>query len=273
MPRTFVASITAAAIVLAVFIGCIPVLNQHLHWNIWIFIPVSGMLFGAAFAWLQFMCAKFARKPLQMRTIWILAAGTAVAYFSTEIGRYYSLVVPLYGSDVLSDGDYPIHQLVSFAEFVTLSLSASTIRSFHFGEINLGGAGTAVSSVIDLIGAGLGALVTFSSLVASTPFCLRCSRYMRIIRTFDIHLSPESVAESIQTRVLELSRQSRLMELEELLRGLSDVPSEHCRSKISVNECICNGCNTKALTGKFLRVERNDWLDVAGGAFSTARQS
>lgn len=273
MSRLFSASIAAAAVVLGVVIGCVPVLNQHLHWNIWLFIPVSGMLFGAALAWLQFICAKFAHIPLQIRTTWILAVGIAAAYFSTEVGRYYSLLVPVVGSDVLPDGDYPIHQLVSFAEFVKLSLGASTIHSLHLGEITLGATGTAVSHAIDLIGAGLGAIVTFSSLIASTPFCSRCTRYMRNVRTLDIHLAPEAGPESIQAEVLALSQQGRLVELEELLRGLADEPSERCRNAISVSECICNGCQTRVLTGKFLRIERNDWVDVPNGFFSTARQS
>ncbi len=31
---------------LGVGLGYIPVINQHLHWNFWFIIPVSGLIFG-----------------------------------------------------------------------------------------------------------------------------------------------------------------------------------------------------------------------------------
>ena len=48
-------------IALGFVLGYIPGLNEHLHWNLWYVVPVSGLLFGCAVGGLQFFyCRPFA---------------------------------------------------------------------------------------------------------------------------------------------------------------------------------------------------------------------
>ena len=56
----FLGLLTACVLVIAagIGIGATPFVNEYLHWNLWFVIPVSGLLLGAGFGWVQFQIAR-----------------------------------------------------------------------------------------------------------------------------------------------------------------------------------------------------------------------
>jgi hypothetical protein len=250
MIRMLTTLMTVAAILLGIGIGCIPFLMDCLHWN-YLLIPIGGALFGAAFAWLEFLCARGMRKAVSIKQARVLALGIVVAYFATDIGVYLSARIPVRDSTVLTDGTYPLRELLSFVDYMTLRLDSSAFVTRHMGTIKLGQAGTVLQYLYDLVAAGVGAFLMFRGLLSAMPYCERCARYMKVKRSFVAYLPPGSDVAELIAKIRVLSRGGRRDDLLGLLQALpNDNEDEVYRNRVSATECVCPGCKAAALTGK-----------------------
>ena len=72
------------AIAAGVGIGCIPVVNENLHWNIWFVVPISGFVLGLGFGWLQFGVAWKLGTSVRGMTTVLMGAAAVAAYLGTE---------------------------------------------------------------------------------------------------------------------------------------------------------------------------------------------
>jgi hypothetical protein len=268
----FVIVSSLVAIALGMAVGCVPILNQHLHWNFWIIVPLSGMIFGLIFASMQFAAGRLLQIHITIRQARLLSIGIVLAYFTTDIGIYLSAAIPISNHDSLPDGLYPIRDLVSFLGYMSIRLGSASMHSLNFGTLRFGETGTIVHYLFDLLGAGLGAFFTFQPLISDAAFCKKCARYMKATQRFDIYLLPDEDVDGIRSSIRQLGERNGHDELALLLKELPNkAGDERCRARISSTLSACRQCGAKALTGRLFQIERNDWLEVPESAFSTSR--
>src|SRR5882762_3045231 len=76
-------------------LGSIPVVNEHLHWNFWFIIPVSGLLFGMAAGFLQFWSCYALNQKVSGANMFILALAGLVGYVFVDYGIFLSTTIHL----------------------------------------------------------------------------------------------------------------------------------------------------------------------------------
>lgn len=251
-------------------LGCVPFLNEHLHWNVWVVVPISGLFIGAGLAWIAFWAHAFLGVAMTPALRIAACASVVVGYFATNFGAYYTTPIAVHGVQGIADGEYTLSQLVPLGEFLKMVFGESTIgrgsASLHFGA-----AATVVSSLVDLAGAGLAGFGVLRSLEFVHPLCRGCSRLMKLVRKFGIR--PPSRKESLE----ELFRTIRTHveggdhpALTKYLYGLARA-GQNAKSalRISVHERACAGCReTSTIVRVFKKNERRQWIEDRGLAHS-----
>jgi hypothetical protein len=271
--RMFVALASAFALLLGLLLGSVSPFNEYLHWNLWVFLPVSGMLFGAALAFSQSLAAQKFRLRIPSRTAALLSTSTVLAYFSTDIGLYLTSTASVGEVPGLPDGDYRIWQLISFVEYMQVRLGASSIRTLQLGIFELGSAGTALSYSLDLAAVGLSSWITFQNLSFSSPYCESCARHMDVTRGMETCFPPGTDLAEVQCKLLELGVDGGCDAVLTFLGSFAELDDpEACRAKVSLGRASCPMCSAQAVSGKFFRIERFDWLEVSELEFSIQGQ-
>jgi hypothetical protein len=78
-----------ASLLIGFVLGCIPVVNEHLHWNLWYIVPISGLALGALIGRIQFgICYRVNQKVAGV-VIVVLAAAAMVGYATVDYGTYF----------------------------------------------------------------------------------------------------------------------------------------------------------------------------------------
>jgi len=253
-------------------IGATPFVQEHLHWNLWFVIPISGLLFGAGLAWLQFMSSYALGNHVNKKTATVFCVSAVVAYFATEIGTYLTLSVPISGVEGVPDGDYKISSFWSFYDYMSYRLGSSTISSMKgHGSFEMGAAGTSVSFVVDLLGAAIGAFGTFLTLIPLYPFCARCACYKKRHHLYKIQpKAGEATLGSVLTSIAEVCQKQDHRGLVKLLASLErDHQDKKSHIQISADERFCPKCREATVVGKVLKQQGNDWKELSELAFGT----
>src|SRR5438105_1591273 len=116
-----------AAVLIGFGLGSIPKVNEHLHWNLWCFIPVSGLMLGMGLAWMQFYCCYVLNQPINgWRTV-VLALAACVSYVAVDYGIYHSTTIPVKDVVGIPDGDYRLSEVVSFPQYMQWRLGSSSV--------------------------------------------------------------------------------------------------------------------------------------------------
>jgi hypothetical protein len=111
-------------------LGSIPVVNEHLHWNLWFIIPVSGMLFGMATGFLQFWsCYALNQQITRAHLLGILPLAGLLGYALVDYGTFLTTTVHLKDVQNLPEGDYKLSDLITFAGYMAWRLGSSTIKA------------------------------------------------------------------------------------------------------------------------------------------------
>jgi len=269
----FVAGITLLTVLLGLALGSISPINEHLHWNLWLFLPISGMVFGAFVSWVQFSSARALQVPISRRIAAMLTLGIMLAYFSTDIGLYYSLHIDINVSENLPDGSYRIRDLVSFFDYMGLRLGASSVNNLQTGILELGTAGTTLSYIVDLLAVGLIAWFTFRKLSFELPYCGKCARYMANIETEEVLLPFGTSIGAIRKDIDELiSHGEREAVLSLLHKFAATEDFERCRGKVALNQASCNICGAQTVSGVFHQIERFGWVEISGSSFTILQE-
>jgi hypothetical protein len=164
-------------------IGSTPFLQDHLHWNIWFVIPVSGVIFGTALGWLQFIGCYLLGVRVTFGLAIILSAIVAGAYFATDVGMYLTLKTSVMGSGI----PIKIHDLLSFQDYMSYRLGDTTVESLRsHTTIEIGSTVHTISFIFDLIGAALGGFLGISILFPKYSFCEQCDTYKKHQRRYKI---------------------------------------------------------------------------------------
>jgi len=152
-------------------VGCVPILNEHLHWNVWFVIPISGALFGLGAAWLEFLFCRLLRIRITPATQAILIGAAVLSYFATEYGTYVSTSVTISAANGRGEQIVRIADLIPFLQYLGLRLGSSALGGdAHRAMLELGGVGTTLHFVADLIGAALGAGGMLIGLARAMPY-------------------------------------------------------------------------------------------------------
>src|SRR5215813_76690 len=96
------------SLVLGIGLGSIPGLNEHLHWNLWFVIPISGLLFGMLTGWIQFGTCYLLNRKIERSTLLLLPVAAAIGYASVDYSIYLSTTVHLKDVRGLPEGDYKL---------------------------------------------------------------------------------------------------------------------------------------------------------------------
>ncbi len=178
LPAVFV------TLVFGVVLGCIPGVKNHLHWNLWVIIPISGIVLGVAFGAIQFGIAYWLNLKTTGGVMLMLAAAGAIGFAATDVGFYVSSHVPVQGVEGIADGDHALRELMSFPEFMQVKLGGSTLRarpgaSSDGTGVEVGAVGTTISYFVDLLGAFVATLLTIFAMASDRPFCDPCGTYKK----------------------------------------------------------------------------------------------
>lgn len=263
---------TLLSVAIGFAIGCIPFVNEHLHWNLWFVIPISGLVLGIGLGWLQFMGCYVLGTRVTTKTAIIFSLSSVVGYLATDVGTYLTLSVPISGVKGVPDGDYKMSSLLSFSDYMSLRLGSSTISSTRgHGSFEMGATGTRLSFAADLLGAGLGAFGTLLALIPQYPFCARCDCYKKQQHLYNILPRPDEASlRGVINSIAELCQKQDHRGLVKLLAGLE---KEHQDKKshiqISADERFCPKCREATILGKVLRQEGNEWKEISELSFST----
>jgi hypothetical protein len=267
--------VAAASVALGFAIGCIPVVQEHLHLNIWIIVPVSGLILGMGFGWLQFQGCLILGKRVTTKIAICLAVVSVVAYLATEVGTYATLKVQISGVETLPDGKYKISSLFSFSDYMSNRLGATTIKSLRGqATVEIGGKVKKVSFAVDLLGAVLGALGTLLVLIAQHPFCAPCNVYKKRHHLYNIRPEPdETTLRGVINSIGEVCKKQSHGELVRLLRMLESTHQDKTSHiHISADSRYCPDCREATILGKVLRLEGNAWKEISDLAFSATHQ-
>ena len=261
------------AIAAGVGIGCIPVVNENLHWNIWFVVPISGFVLGLGFGWLQFGVAWKLGTSVRGMTTVLMGAAAVAAYLGTDLGTWLTLIVPVAGVDGIPDGDYPLRELVSFGAYMNANLESSSISgpgSSGGGALEFGMMGTTISFFADLAGCAAGAVAGLWIGADAIPFCERCARYTQREQLQEIALAEETAVEQLD-RLQEIAARGDYGEIVAFLNETAKAAGpEQSSLKIRADERVCRGCNQATLLGKVLRKQRNEWKEIDELAFRVA---
>lgn len=251
-------------------LGCIPVLNEHLHWNLWFIIPVSGLIFGALVGWLQFWVSYPINQNIGGIYILLLAIGAMIGYAAIDYGIYFVSILPAEGIEGIPDGNYRLSEIVPFSEYMKWRLGSSSISTRHGKDfIEMGSAGTTISYVIDLIGSlagSAGALLYFSE---KYPYCKNCNKYKKRERKYEIIFDyDEEKTEDIFSKITDLIEKANYMDIVAYFHELSENSQQKGDVKIVVDQRFCPFCREATLIGNIFRKTKREWEEVDELKFS-----
>lgn len=246
-------------------LGYIPGLNQHLHWNLWYVVPISGLLFGFAVGGLQFLYCFKTHQQVHGFLIFYLAAMALVGFATVDYGIYKSVVIPIQGVEGIPDGEYQLSEIITFWQYTKLNLGSSNIKTrYGTDTMEFGAVGTTISYVADLLGATLGTLGVLVGCRKTYPFCQPCQRYKQREQKYDILFKfDQSLADELLKGIYEQMESGFYSQIVAHLKTLAS--NHHDKKgdiKISVDQRCCPSCYEATFLGSVHRKGSRDWNEV-----------
>lgn len=244
-------------------LGITPGLNEHLHWNLWYIIPISGLLFGCLCGGFQFWtCYRFDQRITKLIAVYLTLA-TLVGYGAVDYGIYRSLRIEVSGNENIPDGEYKLKDLISFWQYMKVNLGSSTTKTDYGTEKEYGAMGTTISYIGDLVGADLGSLAVFWICMAKYPYCVPCGKYKKRLRQYTIQfIYTEELLRQILDRFEEFKTGGTVSDMTACCEQLS---GQHQDSKgtvrIRIDHRACPSCGEHTMLGVVERRSGSDWIE------------
>ncbi len=258
LPAAFV------TLVLGVGLGCIPFVKEHLHWNLWFIIPVSGLALGMAFGAIQFGIIFVLNQKTSGMVVTLLAIAGAISYAGTDFGYYVSTTVPVEGVEGVPDGDYALSDMMSFGDYMRFRLGSSTIQSRHSSSddgVEIGAAGTTISYVVDLLGAFVATLGTLFTIATDRPYCDPCGAYKKKIGSTKVKFAANHTL--VGEIFHNIAQCTEANDGPQLLNYLKELKQKYGGSsgsmKIELDLRRCPYCSQWTAVGKVFRKGGNSW--------------
>lgn len=246
-------------------LGATPGLNEYLHWNIWVIIPVSGMMLGMALGWLQFFGAFAMNLKIQGGVAWMLATAAAAAYFATEIGVFFTMSIPVAGVDGLPDGDYGLSQLFTFREYLALTLESTSYEGR--ASVEYGSSATKITYLVDIVACFGTAFVTRLVVSDSYPYCGRCNLYKRRDTKFEVVMQAGDKAEESFSSLLNLIADQNYQQIISYLKELSGKSIKDGDVMITADQRFCTSCKEASIVGRVSQNNGREWAEIGELAF------
>jgi hypothetical protein len=243
-------------------LGCIPTLNEHLHWNLYYVVPVSGLLFGLLAGWGQFQICYRLNTKVGGWEIAMLTAAALFGYVAMDYGIYTVSTITASGVEGLKDGVYRIKDLMTFVDYMKWNLSGSTLSSRYGSDpVKIGATATTISYIADLVGVLIADLVILCFTPQLFPYCDRCSRFSRRVQRLELYIiDVENLASTVLSEIKDLigkgipenvlSRCEQLAEQYHVKKG---------NVKITIDHRACPQCQGISLVGTVHHLVNRDW--------------
>jgi hypothetical protein len=262
-------AIPAASVVviaLGLAIGATPFVNENLHWNIWFIVPISGVILGCLFGWIQFRVAFVMGAPVRKVATIVLAVAAALGYAATDAGTYATMKVEMTHPDGTPAGEKPLRELISFAEYMNVRLASSSITlrpgSSDSPTLDLGRWAATASFGVDLLGCLLGAFALLRMGSRGAPFCNRCNRYKARTGKIEAALAEDTMVEKMTEIHEAASRGEYALVVSRISELSKDTPPEKTPVKLVVDERVCPGCNEATLTARVWQRRGKEWKEI-----------
>jgi hypothetical protein len=252
-------------IVFGFILGYIPGLNEHLHWNLWYVVPISGLIFGGFVGWVQFGYCFKTNEKLSTFLMIHLSVMALFGYSAVDYGIYKSIVVEVEDVEGIEDGQYKLAELISFWQYMKINLVGSKVDSQYGTDgFEMGSVGTTISYLADLLGAGLGAVGMLYFCSQKYPYCVPCRKYKEREQRYDVQFKygdslNEQIFGGIHEKIAEGSYQDVVAYLQALGAKHTDRKGN---MKISVDHRFCPSCFEGTILGKVHRKSGGDWTEV-----------
>lgn len=258
-----------ACLLLGFILGVVPFVSENLHWNLYYFIPVSGLILGAGLGGLCFWICFKLNERVRTSSIIILAVAAVAGYVAVDYGTYQSRYVAVKDVEALPDGDYRISELMTFGQYMRWILEASSISTGRSDEVQLGAVGTTVSFIADLIGALAGSAFTLFSCSRKYPYCENCLRFMKREKKYRAVFKYEpDTAEEIFSTIQNLKDSSDYNGIISYAQQLSEsYPGKKGDIMINFDQRYCPVCRRATVLGTARKRARNSWKEISGFRF------
>lgn len=243
------------SVLLGLGLGATPFLSEHLHWNFWLVVPVSGLILGMAFGGLQFVVARALQARITPGAGAALALVGALAYASTDVGIWFTSSVEGPRGETVA-----LREVLPLSDYMAARLSASSITSHrHGGALEMGQTATVVSYLADELGALLGCGGALIALASSAAYCVSCSRYRKTHLKLERDFPAGGSADTTWQALTQLAASSaNYAQLSDRVQALPPAPHVTSR-KLVAHESACPKCGQAALDISVTRKERNEW--------------
>lgn len=235
--------------------------------NIYVFIPVGGVLFGLLIGCIQFLSCYLTSLRIDSKMILALMIFSSVGYFAIDYGNYFSMIIPVSGMENIPDGDYRIYKIIPFSEYMKYVLSSSTI-SFKTGKtmLNMGSAGTTISYIFDIGGASIGSAIILYSLREKYPYCIKCFKYKKRAKKFQIRYKHnETFTRDLFLKINDAIKRSDYHGLISYIQKSSyNLKDKDGDLKIIIDHRVCRYCSESSIVGNIYRLKQkgffiDDW--------------
>jgi len=257
-------------------LGCVPVVNRYLHWNLWYIVPISGLVLGIAIASIQFAICYRLNQKVTGPSLVVLAAAAMIAYAAVDYGIYFTTKIDISGVEGVPDGRYSLRRLMTFRQFMKVNLSGSSLARIP-GEAgtNVGATGTTIFYVADLLGALLGASGMLYYFSQKRPYCNRCARYKEQEAKYEIRFEyDENLAKEIFGNITQLKDKAAYDQMVSYCEQLAEQHTgDQGNVKIVVEQRLCPECAEATILGSVYRYAKKEWTEVSELAFSLNSES
>jgi hypothetical protein len=236
-----------------VLLGALPFVNQHLHWNFFVIVPMSGLILGAAFGWLQSQVARLLHARIGLLGGAVLTVVGALSYWATDVGFWLTTSVPLADGRTLA-----LREVSSLPEFLNERLSSSSI-SARGRTVEMGSTGTILTFAVDELGALLGTAAILFGFASSAAYCQACGRYRKNLLKIEREYPLDETQANLQWQSFEeLAKARQYAALAAQVQALPGLTIAS-RRKLEAQESACPKCGQTAIALSTSRQGKEGW--------------
>ena len=241
------------SLVAGVALGATPYLNEYLHLNVWVFVPVGGLVLGALFGLIQFGVARALHAKIGFVGGLFLTVCGALAYVATDAGIWLT-------DSIQNDAaqSVAVRDVIALPDFVAMRLTRSSI-SARGHTIQLGETATIVTFVVDELGALLGTSALLFALALDAAYCARCSRYRKnLVKVARDYPLDHAHATGLWQSLKHLADSRQYAYLAAQVQALPAV-SQISERKLEAQESACPKCGRVAMHVSLHRPSKEGW--------------
>jgi len=231
-------------------LGCIPFVQNWLHWNFWFVIPISGLVYGLIVGYSSFKLLHILNCRASGAVILILVISAAAGFAAIDLGRYLTYVVDGRNGQVVR-----IAAVMSFFEFL-----GPQFKNFWHS----------LSYVVDLLGAMAAAFGAILVGADDNPYCARCNRYKSKETEFEVLLDGEEIANKLFAEITVLIEDGDYPAFRDFCVALQEQGNPAAGVvKVTFDERKCAACEARTMFGVFEFVDdEGDWSENSDFKFT-----